>query len=514
MPPKLLLLVFISAAADATDYYLAPRGSDDALGNSPRSAWRTLERANHLITETGLHPGDRILLQGGSTFDGHLVIDNAGGGSKDRPASIGTFGQGPAKIRCGPHTAILVRETPWIVVSNLVLQAGPQNDGDGIRFDRVQTTGRRIPGAQVLRCAMTGFGWHGIMVDASQRPDGYEHVVIADCETSANRHAGIMIYGGNPAGRSGHPHADITVHRCRSMNNLGDPTEFRHHSGSGILIDGVDGALVSECVASGNGFECRSERGGPVGIWAHAARAVIIERSESHGNRSMLRDGGGFDLDGGCEDSVLRWNFSHDNDGPGFMVYTYAGAAYSDSNCRVIGNFSWNDGRKGSGYAGLQIGAEDGCRITHLDVSGNTIIAPPDAVAAVRIVGHNIQARIATNLVLAPPAGVLVAISGLGHRLSFQHNDYWRGDGMPVFLIDTQWRIPSLASWRNSTGPDFRFTAEGDRFLDPGFRGRIPPGRSLRTSMPRWPDFTVDSSLTSGAPLRRPTVVIADMTVR
>ncbi len=342
------------------------------------------------------------------------------------------------------------------------------------------------------------------MVDASQRPDGYEQVLIANCQTFGNRHAGIMVYGGNPAGRTNHPHADVSVLRCQSMNNPGDPTEFRHHSGSGILLDGVDGGLVRECVASGNGSACRSERGGPVGIWAHAARGVVIERCESHGNRSMFRDGGGFDLDGGCENCVLRWNYSHDNDGPGFMVYTYGGAPYSDSGCRVMENISWNDGRAGSGYAGLQIGAENGCHITGLEISRNTILAPSEGLAAVRIVGHDIQALISSNVVLAAPAGVLVAISGLGHRLHFQGNVYWREDAVPVFLIDTQWPIPSLESWRNSTGPDFRFTAEGDRFADPGFRGRMSRTRSTRGGTPFWPELTVAPSLAVGAPMKRP----------
>jgi len=493
-----------SVAAGAADYFVSPRGRDDASGDSPKAAWRSLERVNRHIAESGLKPGDRVLLRGGADFAGGLVIQSAGGGTAERPVLISTFGDGRATLRCGAGTGVRVRETPWVVVSNLVLEAGPRNDGDGIRFDRTLDTGHRIPGAVILHCSARGFGWHGIMVDASQRPNGYEQVLIADCDVSDNRHAGIMVYGGNPAGRTNHPHADISILRCVSANNPGDPAELRHHSGSGILLDGVHRALVRECVARGNGAECRSDRGGPVGIWAHASRGVVIERCESHGNRSMLRDGGGFDLDGGCEDSELRWNFSHDNDGPGLMVYTYGGAAYSDRNCQVIGNISWNDGRKGSGYAGLQIGSESGCRITGLEVAFNTVIAPPGAVAAVRITGHDVNATIRSNLVIASPNGVLVAISGFGHRMRFEQNVYWREDARPVFLIDTQWPIPSLESWRNSTGPDFRFTAFGDRFANPRFRGHLPRARSTRRAEAGWPEFSLGSELSAGAPAIRP----------
>lgn len=503
IPPLLLILLAGLAAARAADFYVSPHGDDGASGESSGRAWRTLDRLNRHIADSGLKPGDRILLRGGSEFAGGIVISDAGGGTRERPAVVSTFGRGRATLACGGRTGILVRETPWITISNLVLKAGPGNDGDGIRFDRTQATGRRIAGATIQNCLATGFAWHGFMIDASQRAHGYEQVLVADSEATHNRHAGIMVYGGNPAGRTGHPHADVSILRCLAADNPGDAGELRHHSGSGILVDGVNGATIRECVATGNGGECRSDRGGPVGIWAHASREVLIEYCESHGNRSMLRDGGGFDLDGGCEDSVLRWNFAHDNDGPGLMVYTYGGAAYSDSNCRVIGNISWNDGRKGSGYAGLQIGAEYGCRITNLEVAFNTVIAPKGSVAAVRISGHAIGATILSNLVIAPKDGVLVAISGFDHRMKFEGNVYWREDGKPVFLIDTQWPIPTLESWRNSTGPDFRFVASGDRFANPRFVGK-PPRSGLRIKGPRWPSFSSVLDGIAGAPVRRP----------
>lgn len=496
----LLLLACISAAFGA-DYHVSPAGDDNASGLTAKAAWRTLQRVNRHVAEAGLKPGDRILLRGGAEFSGGILIAAAGGGSREKPVVISTFGRGKATLTCD-GTGVLVRETPWITISNLVLKAARHNDGDGIRFDRTHDTGERIAGATIQNCTVTGFAWHGIMIDGTQRPNGYEHVLVSDCEVSGNRHAGIMVYGGNPAGRTNHPHADVSILRCIAADNPGDPAELRHHSGSGILIDGVDGGLIRECVASGNGGECRSDRGGPVGIWAHASRAVVIEYCESFGNRSMLRDGGGFDLDGGCENSVLRWNFAHDNDGPGLLVYTYGGASYSDSGCRVIGNISWNDGRKGSGYAGLQIGAEYGCRITNLEVAFNTIIAPPGSVAAVRISGYGVSATIRSNLVIASRNGILAAISGFDHRMKFEGNVYWREDGKPVFLIDTQWPIPTLESWRNSTGPDFRFVASGDRFVNPRFAGE-PPRSGLRIKSPRWPAFSSALDGVAGAPGRR-----------
>ena len=71
-----------------------------------------------------------------------------------------------------------------------------------------------------------------------------------------------------------------------------------------------------------------------VGIWTYASNRVTIRSSESYGNRTGGHaDGGGFDLDGGVTNSVIEYCYSHDNDGPGFLVWNYEGAPH-----RLAGN--------------------------------------------------------------------------------------------------------------------------------------------------------------------------------
>jgi len=428
-----------------------------------------------------------VQLKGGAIFQGSLVVDRAGGGIESRPARIQSYGRGPARIQAGSDTALLLRETPWIIVSNLVLRGDPSGQGDGIRCDRVQESTKAIEGIEILRCHASGFAWHGIMVDASQRSSGFDRVRISECTTEQNRHAGIMVYGGNPTGRRFRPHSRIVIERCVSRNNPGAPEELQHHSGSGILLDGVDRGLIQGCVASGNGAECRNDRGGPVGIWIHASRSVVIEDCESHHNQSTLRDGGGFDLDGGCEDSVLRFNFSHHNHGPGLMAYTYTGAAYSDRDCRIQNNVSWNDGAPGSGYAGLQIGSEDGGQIRGLKVENNLVVAPARSTAAVRVTGRSIEAELRHNLVIGAQDGALVSISGFDHALRFIDNRYWRPNGTPLFLVDSKWSIPALGSWKNAMGPDSRFRSSDESFGNPGLRIELPDTGTAQSLIPRVP---------------------------
>jgi hypothetical protein len=309
----LFILLGRSGDAESAEYYVSPRGRDDAPGTSAKDPWKTVRRVNEHLRNRGLKPGDAILFRGGGDFDGGLVLEDCGGGTAAQPVRIGTYGRGRATLRPGPGTGVLIRETPWVTLSNLVLLGTPSGEGDGIRADRIRETGAAIPGITVVDCETRGFAWHGIMVDASQRSRGYEQVRIERCVASGNRHAGIMVYGGNPTGRNWRPHARVLIQDCSTYDNAGDPGELRHHSGSGILLDGVDSGVVRRCVASNNGRECRNERGGPVGIWTHASRNIVIEHCEAFGNQSCLHDGGGFDLDAGSEDCVLRFNFSHHN---------------------------------------------------------------------------------------------------------------------------------------------------------------------------------------------------------
>ena len=491
-------------AVQAAAFFVSPRGNDDGSGASPAEAWRTIDRVNQHIQKYGLRAGDSIRFRGGARFMGHLVIDSCLGGNESQPVLISSYGRGRATLLSASETGILVRETPWVTVSNLTLEASEGNDGDGIRFDRNREGSTRLAGLTICGCSVTGFAWHGIMVDALQHTNGFEKIRIEDCVARKNRHAGIMVYGGNPTGRIGHPHSDVVIRRCLAADNPGDPDLLQHHSGSGIFVDGVDSGEVTDCVAACNGAECRSDRGGPVGIWAHASRRIVIARCESFGNQSSLRDGGGFDLDGGCEDSVMRGNFSHDNHGPGFLVYTYQGAPYSDRGCRVMENISIHDGQRGTGYAGIQIGAEGGCLILDLEVSRNTVIAPAGSVGAMRISGHNIHANVRSNLVVAPDHGVLVAVSGYKHNILFEGNRYWRTDGVPVFLVDSQWPVSSLELWKNSTGPETRFSARSEVVVNPKLKGLTEWSIRYRDREPRWPKLSHLLEAGIGAPVLRP----------
>lgn len=70
------------------DYFIdATRGRDDAAGTSPKTAWRTLAKAN----ATTFAPGDRILLKAGEEWQDEQLWPK-GSGSTGRPITISAYG--------------------------------------------------------------------------------------------------------------------------------------------------------------------------------------------------------------------------------------------------------------------------------------------------------------------------------------------------------------------------------------------------------------------------------------
>ncbi len=177
---------------------------------------------------------------------------------------------------------------------------------------------------------------------------------------------------------------------------------------------------------------------------------MIIQYCESHHNRAGGRwDGGGFDFDGGTTNSILQYNYSHDNDGAGYMIYSYKNSPHTDKNSIVRYNISVNDGQKNN-YRGIILGTgspkED--PIHNTQIYGNTIYS---STGTAILVGNRgiYNTKVCNNLFITANNQKLVEGNPDKTTATFAGNAYWAVDGKYDIA-----GYKSLEDWRKATGQE------------------------------------------------------------
>jgi hypothetical protein len=466
------VLLGFAASTHATDYHVSPEGRDANAGSRARP-WRTIERANR----RKLGPGDRLLLQAGATFSGTLVLTTEDAGTPSRPVVVGSYGAGRATIDAGTGAGVLVANAGGVVVENLVLRGDgrPRNTSSGLAVVHDRPGGKRLAFIRIRDVEASGFGRAGIFVaglatNGSQ--GGFEDVRIERCDAHDNVYYGILVGGPwdddrtdtvvpgkQDAGlRPGYTNRDVYVGHCRAYRNLGDPDYKRNHSGSGILVADTDGALIEHCLAWENGALDSGTEGGPCGIWAAGSNRVTIQYCESFLNRTGpdTADGNGFDFDGGMTNSVMQYNYSHHNDGFGYLVYEYAGSPHAHRDNVVRYNVSAFDGRKRQGSAGIFVDSS-GDGIEGVVLHNNTVIATPSSAGverpAIEVRGNVTRVRVLDNLLAAVVGTFLVEKADPARDVLLQGNAYW-AEGRPVRLRWDGQEYTSLEAWRSAAGQE------------------------------------------------------------
>jgi peptidoglycan/LPS O-acetylase OafA/YrhL len=441
--------------ASPTVYYVNLEGDDNNPGTAPSRAWRTLDR----ISRTSFGPGDSILLAGGQTFSGCISLDRDDASTPSRPISIGSYGDERATIDAGDGCGVLVRNTMAVHVRDLIVRgAGAKaNHGSGIAFENDLDGPIKLPDIRVEHVEASGFGKYGIVVCGKRRKSGYRDVRITDASTHDNALAGIYVCGVFSRYSREYAHQDVHIVSCTSYFNSGIMGSQRENSGSGIVMSDVDGGAIESCVAHDNGRLCDSVKGGPVGIWVWDANHVSIQHNESYRNHTGgTKDGGGFDFDGGVTNSHLQYNYSHDNDGAGYMLCQFADARRFAGNT-IRFNISQNDGRKNV-FGAIHFHDENFCcGIANCQVYNNTVYVTPSAEGDPSAVFANHSSiagvSIRNNILQSSGGPALIAVLPGQEALTFQGNSYYAGGGD----LGVQWEdraYSSLEAWREATSQE------------------------------------------------------------
>lgn len=344
------------------DYYVSPQGSDSNSG-SQSQPWQSLAKVNQMTFQ----PGDRILLEGGKSFLGTLRLDGRSSGTHEKKIAISSYGENRAIIQAGKASAIIADSCDFLVISQLHCMGLGRKDGNsdsGVRVEHADEV-------EITQLEVEGFQHSGIALSDVQNGR------VSQVYAHNNGYAGISCHGGVSK--------NLYIGHCLAENNPGDPTILDNHSGNGIVVGGkIQNALIEYCEARYNGWDMPRKGNGPVGIWAHDADHVIIQYCISHHNRSTGTDGGGFDFDGGVTNSILQYNYSHDNHGAGYLICQYSGAPVFRKN-QVRYNISQDDGLTNHD-AGIYIYVDAGMEDS--DIFNNTIFNSKGAAVAFGVERH------------------------------------------------------------------------------------------------------------------------------
>lgn len=415
-----IVLFGMSAPGLGTDYHVSPSGDDNASGELT-NPWRSVERAN----AASLKPGDRLLFEAGHSYPGTLTFDEHDSGVESRHVVVSSYGEGRATIDGKAGSGIIADGCDYLKIENINgTGAGRKNgnSGSGIHV-------RNATGATIAQVEVQGFRHCGVLAE------GVRDCLVDGVYAHNNGSSGIQV------GDDELWSENVRIVRCIAANNPGDPQNLTNHSGNGIVVGYVRGCTIEYCEAMNNGWDMPRQGNGPVGIWAWNADRITIQHCISHDNKSSSDDGGGFDLDGGVTNSIMQYNLSYGNDGPGYLLCMFPYALPWKNNV-VRYNISQNDGKPGQ-HAGIRIYWLEG--MSDAEIYNNTVYNEDGS--AMGFYGDSMPGmRFRNNIFVSGGP----SIEGDIHEARFEGNLYWRLKGAP-FVQDGH---ASLEAWSAATGQE------------------------------------------------------------
>jgi hypothetical protein len=365
----LLLLLPLSLPALATDYFVcSDLGDDLGPGTSPAAPWRTVGRVNRML----FRGGDRIFFNGGHVFQdaGLRIIEKMAGGDDGAPLVIGSYGGRPAVLRppkldCG----IMLANVGGITIQNLIIEGPGRQAADvdqrgmvraGIMFYSTRVDGPSLRGLTIAGVRVSGF-FTGILIGANESAMvGYQDILIAGCTIFGNVHCGIELYGlfqaehPRTAPNGGgmdypKPISDVLITGCEISAHQGTALwTFPKATGCGIILSGVDGAVVDRCYVHDNGGIGPKKKADSYGIWTFNAERVTVQRClvrnqiRFAGNKENRADGVSFG--GGTARSMVRQSAVHNCQKSAFSLFHWKRSGGSSHDNAFVSNVSVGNG--------------------------------------------------------------------------------------------------------------------------------------------------------------------------
>lgn len=373
-------------AANTTYYVDATGGSDGNTGTSPALAWKTLAKVNTMT----FTQGDKILLRAGGLWVEQLKPK--GSGVSGNPITIGAYGDGPRPIIDGRNVpyaqagaaAVLLQSVSYWTVSGLEVT----NDTGTNNVGTVASPGDNRSGIMVYNTSGTGkFGIivrdnyvhdvNGCFVCKGANPQTNGGIaVVADTmnglSNGSSSYNGVQILDNvvERVGRTGIVFNDYSTgflfylvsQDALSKNVTIAGNRLKDIEGDGIILSGSINNLIerNRIDTAGLVTVAGTTQPGTVGMFIAKTTNSIMQFNEVSGVRHNVVDGQAYDVDLLAYNSIVQYNYSHDNEGGMILLM---GGNFSGSNATVRYNLSVNDAFVTNGVFTLSSGLMSGAKI-------------------------------------------------------------------------------------------------------------------------------------------------------
>jgi hypothetical protein len=403
----LLRLEVLEARTLPSTFYVSAAGNDHNDGRTLATPWQTITK----VDQTAFRAGDVVLFRGGDAFQGDLKF--SAGGTATAPITVSSYGIGRATIEAGAGSGLAVHNAGGFDIRNLNFVGTGNNQANGISFDNSLPGNVKLPHIYIDHVDIRGFGANGIDVLGDTGTDGYADVRITYVTSHNNGLAGVYVEGQVPRASN----RQVYIGHCQAYNdNLG-----------GLEIADTDGGMIERSVAHDNAAGLGHE----VGIWTYDSNNITIQYNESCRNFSVSGsdEGDGFDFDGGVTNSVMQYNYSHENDGAGILLGEYPGSGLTGGNL-IRYNISQNDGRL-NGYAGIYLYNYDYpySKVTNNYIYNNTVYNAVGSAAVVIVGSLPASSNVFANNIFQTAGGVPLILDYSTSGATFVGNDYWTSGG-------------------------------------------------------------------------------------
>ncbi len=373
IPELLFAAVLISLGpqvASAGDYFVDCTARD--AGSGSRSApWGSLAAVNRW---RAFAPGDHLRLRAGTRCAGPLAPQ--GQGARGRPIVLTSYGKGARPIIAAGKApaALTLTDQSWWTLSGLHLVGGARW---GVHITAVSGLVRGITLRNLVVERVTGGALDskdtGLVVIAPEPRDArnsagarFDQVLVDGVlARSTTMWAGILV-------GTGSPRSNWFLDEAKRSTRVTVRNSVVHHVyGDGIILFVVNDGLLDHNVAHHSGIQPTKTIGTPNAIWTWACDRCVVQYNEAYENASPGIDGGAFDIDFHSKDSVVQYNYGHDN--AAYCVAVFAAEEKVTINSTIRYNICSNNGTKAvKQRTEIEISAIEGSSIDGLQIYGNS----------------------------------------------------------------------------------------------------------------------------------------------